>query len=61
MEDKLRSLKFGSSREIQRPTNYTIHKYCIAGYFRGTKFLQIAHFEDFMFEDRGSNDHTPTV
>ncbi len=34
------------------------------GYFRGTKFLRIAqskHLEDFIFEDRGSNDHTPTV
>ncbi len=38
----------------------------IAGYFRVTKFLQITqliikHFEDFIFEDRGSNGHTPTV
>ncbi len=38
--------------------------YHIAGYYRGTKFSRIAqtkHFEDFSFEDRGSNNHTPTV
>ncbi len=33
----------------------------VAGFFQSTKFLQIAqtkHFADFIFEDRGSNDHT---
>ncbi len=34
------------------------------GYFRGTKFSRIAqtkHFADFIFEDRCSNYHTPTL
>ena len=36
--------------------------YRIAGYFRGTKFSRIAkHFADFIFKDRGSFDHNPTV
>ena len=37
--------------------------YRIAGYFRGTKFSRIAqtHFADFIFEDRGSFEHNPTV
>ncbi len=30
--------------------------YCIAG--QGTKF---SHFTDFIFEDGGLNDHTPTI
>ncbi len=36
-------------------------QYRIAGYFRGTKFSRIKHFADFIFEDRGSFDHNPTV
>ncbi len=37
---------------------------CTCGYFQGTKFSRIAltkHLADYIFEDRGLNDHTPTA